>query len=148
MKDDILALMFTQRMDTFAKEESAEGKWEPLSKRHSAKRLAKVPKEKREPGAVKILQDKGFLRGSFTIPNGPMQEMSKSGEEVRLATHIPYAAIHNFGGTIQHPGTRNGFGRGVLIKPHSITIPARPFDQFREKDLTEMNELMEKYINE
>lgn len=150
LKGDILSLLFTQRMDTFEKQESAQGKWEPLSSRHQAKRIAKIPnKDKAEkPGSVKILQDKGYLRNSFTIPGAPEQESSTHGEEVRLATHVDYAAIHNYGGTIEHPGTKDGFGQGIEIPPHSIVIPARPFDQFRDQDMEELNQVVERYINE
>lgn len=55
---------------------------------------------------------------------------------------VPYAAIHEFGGTIKHPGGTPYFinedGRAVFVsrangkdlrrtKPHTITIKARPY---------------------
>lgn len=72
--------------------------------------------------------------------------------EVRVGTDVPYAKIHNEGGTINHPGGtpyiftgKKGKVRRVFIRattaarresngdyvkrtePHGITIPARPF---------------------
>ena len=37
------------------------------------------------------------------------------------------AKVHNFGLTIKHPGTTNGFGRGIKIPAHSIKMPKREF---------------------
>lgn len=61
-------------------------------------------------------------------------------DELLVGSPKPYAAIHQFGGTIQKPaGTRWMAGRrfarrtdapdgkDVAIKAHGITIPARPF---------------------
>lgn len=60
-----------------------------------------------------------------------------------VGTNVEYAAIHEFGGTIAHPGGTAykivGPGKAVFVKnseatagmkrtkPHNITIPPRPF---------------------
>lgn len=72
------------------------------------------------------------LRGSLGYVAG--------NDEVRVGSPLPYAAIHQLGGTIEKPaGTRwmagrrfakrekNPEGREVAIGAHQITIPARPF---------------------
>ena len=45
-----------------------------------------------------------------------------------------YAAIHQFGGVIEWPGTFNGFGKGIPIPPHEIAIPKRLYilEEFSE----------------
>ena len=60
-------------------------------------------------------------------------------DDVQLGSPLPYAAIHQFGGTIEKDaGSRymvgrrfakreQDGGRDVAIKAHSITIPARPY---------------------
>jgi phage gpG-like protein len=67
---------------------------------------------------------------------------------------VPYAAINNFGGTIQHPGSDKfqAFDRGGEMifthgtQPHAINIPARPFMMFQEEDKTRILEIMRSSI--
>ena len=55
---------------------------------------------------------------------------------------VPYAAIHNFGGTIKHPGSSKfqafEYGGGMVYtwgtKPHDIPMPKRQFMMFQEED--------------
>ncbi|ROL60071.1 hypothetical protein D9V86_09880 [Bacteroidetes/Chlorobi group bacterium ChocPot_Mid] len=75
-----------------------------------------------------------------------------------ISANSPYAAIHQFGGIINHPGgTEYGFmtkadaskgkilflkkGSGYMVlgttKPHKIEIPARPYLVFQDKDIKE-----------
>jgi phage gpG-like protein len=76
-----------------------------------------------------------------------IEEVKVEGTRIigRKGTRVPYAAIHEYGGTIQHPGgtayivTRRGARfisnaeaettrRQVRrTRPHPITIPARPY---------------------
>jgi len=44
---------------------------------------------------------------------------------VTLGTSTRYAIAHELGMTIKHPGTHNGFGRGIAIPPHDIKMPKR-----------------------
>jgi phage gpG-like protein len=142
-KKSLASLMFTQRATVFDKEGGASGAWAKLSSKHEALRMSKVPKNKRgKPGAIKILQDTGALRQSFTPESGPgsSQKIEETqGDQVRIATNVEYAAIHNFGGVINRPTAD-----GKSSRP--ITIPARPFDEFSEQDLDEINELTEQFV--
>jgi hypothetical protein len=60
------------------------------------------------------------LRGSWRVrPTGP--------GAVEYFFASKYARIHQYGGTINWPGTANGWGRGIKIPPHQIRIPKRLF---------------------
>lgn len=157
-KGDLLALMFTQRTRVFDNEEGPDGPWKPLKKGQARKRFKKLPGKVQRAlltpevafiaGENKILQDDRVLLQSFTIQGAPQQETSTNGDEVFLGSNVEYAAIHNFGGTIKHPGTDNGFGRGIKISPHNINIPQRQFDHFTSQDIAEIEELTRSYLNE
>lgn len=146
-KKDVLALMFTQRIEVFASESSNDGPWAPLKRATANRRTKKIPKRRRKKG-FKILQDDGTLRQSMSVKGAVLQETNTQGDQISLASNVEYAAIHNFGGTINHPGTNNGFGKGIKIPPHSIEIQARPFDQFTPKHIGEIEQLASIYINE
>ena len=64
------------------------------------------------------------------------------GDTVYIGSNLPYARIHQLGGTIKHPGGTKylviGGGLAVFLKnsateftgitkPHDITLPARPY---------------------
>lgn len=59
---------------------------------------------------------------------------------------VPYAAIHNFGGVIQHPGSKKfqafEYNGGMVFtwgtKAHAIPMPQRQFMMFQEEDRTEI----------
>lgn len=146
----IAALMFTQRAEVF-NHEGGNKKWAPLAPSTYRRRLSKVPRRQQgKPDAVKILQSSGMLRQSFTPETGKgnaYREQTTDSEMARITSHVPYAAIHNFGGTIQIPEIKNGFGRGITIPAHSVTIPARPFDEFRPVDLAEIVEMIENGVD-
>ena len=146
-KKTILALMFTQRLDVFESESSRDGPWERLSTTTAKRRLKKIPKKKRKKG-FKILQDDGTLRQSMTVDGDLHQQTNLQDDTVSLTSNVEYAAIHNFGGTIKHPGTKNGFGKGIKIPAHKINIPARPFDQFTDTHIEEHKELAQSYLDE
>ena len=82
--------------------------------------------------------DSGTLARSIIVTQkGPLH--------VQVSANAPYAAIHEFGGTINHPGGTSYFideatGLAVFVpdssvlslylprtKPHTITMPERPF---------------------
>ena len=69
---------------------------------------------------------KGNLFRSFTKGN-PLNILKDTGNGVEFGSKIPYAAIHEYGGTIDHPGTSNGFGRGIPIPAHGIPMPKRSY---------------------
>lgn len=158
-KRSLVALMMTQRAATFNAEASNDGPWEPLGfhqgvnrqkklKRIDEARLAEL--RRKGYGGIKILQDTGLLRQSFTDEPGPGNSYRTEeidADEVALITTVPYARIHNEGGIIEHPGTSNGFNRGILIPAHTIDMPERAFDQFTDENKTEINELTELFLN-
>lgn len=72
-----------------------------------------------------LLEDSGTLRGG--IHAAPTAAMAR----VRTAS-LPYAAIHNEGGKA---------GRGL-----SVTIPARPYFGFGERDIDDITDLAEAMI--
>lgn len=51
------------------------------------------------------------------------------GEALKVGSGLPYAAIHQLGGTINRPArTGKAFGReNMSIPAYTITIPARPY---------------------
>jgi phage gpG-like protein len=90
-----------------------------------------------------------------------------------ISSYLPYAAIHQFGGVINHPGgTAYKMYRGrkyqlmdrqtIFVKnswaasnptkilgrtkPHKIVIPARPFIVLQDDDLAEIAENLKQYI--
>ncbi|MCO5250719.1 MAG: phage virion morphogenesis protein [Candidatus Kapabacteria bacterium] len=87
--------------------------------------------------------------------------------KVFISANAPYAAIHQFGGTIKHPGgTEYGYrlkkdmksgkiqflkkGRGYKVlgktKPHDIYIPARPYLVISQDDLILVLDIIEKKL--
>jgi len=161
-KRDMASKMFSQRLDTFNAESSRDGPWKPLSDLQSKRRdekLARVSPERLATLAakgfsrVKILQDKGTLRQSFTPESGPgnaFKHVEIQEDSVRIITNLPYARIQNQGGTIYpkkgkflvFPGPGGG-----LIFAKKVTIPARPYDQFTDEQEADLAELTEHYLN-
>lgn len=96
-------------------------------------------------GTLRIF--KGNLFRSFSRNNdNNIFKVQQSGDnfEVEYGSKVPYALIHEYGGTINHPGGQPykiiGNGKAVFVKktdpeakdlkktkPHSITMPARPY---------------------
>lgn len=96
-----------------------------------------------------ILQRTGKLKRSIT--------KKITSDSAIIGTNLEYAAIQHFGGTIRHPGgTKYGFYKDGTVgwkkkdnpkfigktKPHSITIPARPFITVIQEDIDEMQEVV------
>jgi phage gpG-like protein len=67
---------------------------------------------------------------------------------------VPYAAIHNFGGVIKHPGSDKfqafEYMGGMVFthgtKAHNINIPQRMFMLFQEEDKTKILEILSSAI--
>lgn len=157
-KRTLLGLMFTQRTRVFDNQEGPDGPWEQLGENQDIVRFKKLTAKERKNfiagnqderrKSVKVLQDTRLLVQSMTIQGSSQQETSILGDEVALGSNVEYAAIHNFGGVIDHPGTQNGFGLGITIKRHDIEIPQRQFDHFTFQDIQEIEELAMSYLNE
>ena len=69
---------------------------------------------------------KGNLFRSFTKGN-KFNILKKTSSGMEYGSLVPYAAIHEYGGTINHPGTKNGFGKGIPIPAHNIDMPKRSY---------------------
>lgn len=69
---------------------------------------------------------------------------------VRIGSPVPYAAIHQLGGTINKAArTGKAFGReNVSIPAHSISVPARPYLGVSTSDEAEILELAEAWLGE
>ena len=131
--------------DNFAQE--GRPSWKPLAKNTIIQRRLKGFNGP-------TLRRKGKLERSVHIIT--------TNESVTLNTNLKYAALQQFGGTIKHPGgtryhyfgdgrvrfvnnKRKGF-LGGLTKPHSITIPARPFLRTTQADVDDMTEITKEFI--
>jgi phage gpG-like protein len=108
----------------FEKQSSPEGvPWKPLTAAYAAKKK----------GGLRILELTGALFASAD------RSVAISGNQVSASSSLPYAGIHQFGGTIHIPdifpkkakalffmaGGKNVFAKKV--KAHNVTMPARPF---------------------
>lgn len=69
---------------------------------------------------------KGNLFRSFTKGN-PLNILKDTGNGIEFGSKVPYAAIHEYGGTFTHPGTDNGFGKKIKIPAHDIAMPKRSY---------------------
>lgn len=91
----------------------------------------------RGKGQPSHLVRSGALLGSMIVESGEdwaEVNMDKS------RTGIPYANIHNFGGTIHHPG------RGKNPRPYLINMPQRQYMLFQEEDLKEIQDRFSKFL--
>lgn len=92
-------------------------------------------------GADKPLRNTGLLMGSVTGGTGFVEELTRN--RLTVGTNLDYAAIHQFGGSIQRPERRRikpwvftVDGHTVFtrrIKAHTVDVPARPFLGFNSK---------------
>ena len=83
----------------------------------------------------KLNISKGDLFRSFA-PGSKDNILNVSGKNLQYGSKLPYAAIHEFGGIINHPGSmevqawRGSKGELVVTrgtKPHPIPIPQRAY---------------------
>lgn len=112
-------------------------KWADLSSGKNLKR-AKNGLQSRQ-----VLKKSGALKNSIGPqgatglpgPNGYVEfEGDATAAVVRVGTNLAYARIHNQGGVISHPGSENGFGRGIKIAAHDIPMPRRNFTDWNQTD--------------
>lgn len=146
-------LFSTQRR--FETETGPDGQaWKPLAKRTT---LRKIRGGRR--GSLNM------LRLSTRLYRSLVQASDATSAEV--GTNVIYAAIHQFGGTIQlfarsqkatfkklrggrqrfvKRGTKGGIERAITIGEHSVTIPARPYLGFSSVDIAEMEAIGQQYL--
>lgn len=115
--------------------------WKPLSSGtiQSSVGKKKMAEKKGEPHRM-ILQKTGLLKMAATIPGAHGNVWKADGTKLIWGVNLAYAGIHNYGGVIKHPGSNNGFGRGINIKPHNIKIPKREFLTIREHWMQQITE--------
>lgn len=167
MKKSLVALLVSQRIKVFNAQGGASGKWKALSKStrqvrqekvnaSNGKGLSRIRERKiKGRGEIKILQDSGLLRSSFTgVPFGSSgseglshHEETIDTNEVSISTNVAYARIQNDGGNIVRTSGHTQVDGKTHFKASVITIPARPFDEFSEADKSDINELLELYLN-
>lgn len=126
--------------------------WQPLSAARQRQRAHKGR------SIANVLQDSGLLVGSIARPSGPGAVREIGPDHALVGTDVPYAAIHQFGGTIKREAApmtvrlrkKNGriqFAKtkhkrvrivDTVHKAYTITIPARPFIGVSQTDIQDM----------
>ena len=148
LQRDILALLFTQMLTRFEEGTDADGiKWEKL-KRDQFRRRDKKIRNPSKKGQIKILQDDGTLRQSWTQEGAEGNEVIQTSSEVGIGSNVEYVRTHNEGLTLQHPGTDNGFGMGIEIAPYKIQMPKRQMTGYSLRDEKEIQELIDSHLQD
>lgn len=90
---------------------------------------------------TRILTESGRLRDSITH--------AAQSDEVRVGSNVIYAAIHQHGGTIKaKSGGRLAFKMGGnLIRPTSVTLPARPYLGIDNDDRAMIGRVIERFLS-
>lgn len=126
-----------------------------LSSMSDKELLAHEAKARKEGGTQNrmILQRTRLLYKSVTVPGfsgdkgGNIYRME--GTNLVWGTSLPYAGIHNTGGTIRFPGTNKGFGiKGLKIPAHDIKIPKRKYLYIQDEWMGKINNFMIKQITQ
>lgn len=151
MMRDIAGYVLFSTERRFEKETGPNGaKWKPL-----AGRTAKARAGRKVRGTEHILRQSVRLYSSLT--------QTSDANSAQVGTNVEYAAIHQFGGTIQMPerqsrltykkirgksgvrfvkaGTKKATEKDVTIKAHSVRIPARPYLGINAADQEEIGEI-------
>jgi len=99
----------------------------------------------RKPSTIKSYQRQGLSYGGVLQRSGDLRARivpSSNRDSASIGSNLPYAAIHQFGGTIKHPGgtryqkgarlasfTKNSFTGPTsgVTGAHDIKIQARPY---------------------
>lgn len=147
IKRTITQIMLDQKTLVFRQERDPSGKaWKPLAKltlNNKDHGLSKA--QLASQTAHKILTGKtGELGNSLTETTAPYAVRTSAGTEISIGTNVPYAAIHQFGGVIT-PKNKKALMipmAGGVIFAKKVTIPARPFLGFGDKDAKEINEYL------
>lgn len=88
-----------------------------------------------------ILRDTGRLRNSIAYE-------TEGSDTVYIGTNLIYAAIHQFGGTIEAknaPYLKFMVG-GQFVQKRSVDIPARPFIGFESRQIDKINDAIETWM--
>ena len=132
----------------FETQRGPDGPWPRLSPRTANRRIGR-----RRRGYENMLRVSGRLYNSITGDSGA--------DFALVGSNLPYAAIHQFGGTIEMPERqqdiyqnydartdtfdprfrkpgRSNFARTVKVGAHTVTIPARAYLYLDETDRAEI----------
>lgn len=157
LKRTLLGTLMAQKDKLFEQSRDPDGNaWQKLSSGAASRKtkknrltdaqISKLKEKNKNFETHKILVDTGALKNSLAENRAPGSQQSTTGNEVVLGTNIPYASIQNYGGQVQIPLIKNGFGLGIEIPAHTVTIPARPFIGFGADDDKEVTETIEGYL--
>lgn len=138
-----LRLCGAQQYRSFLEQFRDEGrpKWTPLAPSTQRRRIRKLPRYKRsknkrgftlKPGDVRILQDNGHLRRSYTARTGDsIYELTNY--QLAIGSNLPYARIHQLS--------------GWAGKNHAVYIPARSLSITTEDRKTHRT-IFQRYIRD
>lgn len=147
LKSSILAIILRQKDLLFRNSVDPDGNpWQPLSNRTVKSKIsknAKITSDKKKQKKFKILVDTSNLKNSLTVQSGQNSIQETSGDEIVVGTNVEYAAIHNFGGTIQKKNAVDFTEREQSL----IYIPARPFIGIGAQDENQVAEKIQSYID-
>lgn len=150
-------LVFSTK-ETFNRETSPDGQpWKPLlpSTIRSRASRGQMP--------IAILRAQGDLAGSINT--------QADSTEVKIGSAVPYAAIHQLGGTIKKPArqgeiflkrnertgeignrfvkkSKSNAVQDVTIPAHEITIPARPYLGISDADQAAIIEIADEWLHD
>ena len=132
-------------------------KWKPLAK-STVKRYMALGVQDTSP-----LEHKSYKGYSGDLGLQDAIEVNVRNRKLELSAKKPYARIHQFGGTINHPGgTAYGFktendaksdkfsflkaGEGYMVlgqtQPHQIRIPPRPYMVLQDEDIQQAKDII------
>lgn len=147
LKSSILTIILRQKDLLFKNSVDPDGKkWEPLAPltiKSKIRKNAKITSDKKKQKKFKILVDTGNLKNSLTVQGGQESIQETSGDEIVVGTNVEYAAIHNFGGSIQKKNAVEFTER----EENMIFIPARPFIGIGVQDENQIAEKISSYID-
>lgn len=148
----VAGFLVTTTQRHIEREAGPDGPWPRLSPRTANKRIGR-----RRRGYENMLRVSGRLYNSLT---------GESGADFALVgSNLPYAAIHQLGGTIEQPAREqeiyqnynarsdtfdprfrprrsSNFARTVKVGGHTVTIPARPYLYLDDTDRAEIEAIV------
>lgn len=110
------------------------------------------------PPSKRVLASGGqtLVKSGALRDSGRISDVGNDHVDVEWGRGLPYAAIHQFGGTINHPGSDKLQvfqidGHTIFThktRAHKIDIPARPYLLFQEEDVRRIGEMLTSFIIE
>jgi len=143
--------MMRETEKNFRSQKSPDGSaWSPLADSTQAKRR----KWKKSQHSNRTLQDTGTLMNSLINQSHSNAIFRVSQHSVELGTNVPYAGVHQFGGStgaftikpknkkaLRWMGVNGHFVFARSVKHPGFQIPARPFLGINEKNQDAINRI-------